>query len=257
MTEEAVVAPEVTDTLITPETTPIDFASKPEGFPDDFWDTDKNSPNVDKLYKEFQNRDKIAKDLRVKLSKGEFTGQPPADINEYTMELTDELKPLVPDDDPLFNAARQAAKDAGLPKESFARFMQPIVAKLAEIKAQQDTPLTAEEIQVQRDAEISKLGPSGPRIVQAVGSFIDKLQAGGTFSEAEAKVAKQMANSADAVRVLNKLRMMGGGQDQVPLDMPIDDRASKADIEGKMAAAMMSGNEAEYNKYAAMLSKFN
>jgi len=66
-----------------------------------------------------------------------------------------------------------------------------------------------------------------------------------------------MANSADAVRVLNKLRMLSGGQDQVPIDMPIDMRASKADIESKLGAAMLAGNEAEYAKLSNMLQKFN
>jgi hypothetical protein len=253
-TETAEVAP---DSLITPENEAVDFATKPEGFPDDFWDAEKNSPNVDKLYKEFQNRDKIAKDLRVKLSKGEFTGKPPEDIAEYTVELAEELKPLVPDDDPLFNAARQAAKDAGLPKEAFAKFMTPVIEKLAEMKQQMEAPLSEEQLQEAKNAEIAKLGQSGHRIVSAVGKYIDTLQASGTFSAAEAKAAKDMATTAEAVRVLNKFRMMSGGQDQVPVDMPVDDRASKADIESKMAAAMLSQNEAEYNKYAAMLAKYN
>jgi len=137
-TTDSAPTPLPQDSLLNEASKPLDFATgKPEGFPDDFWDAEKNTPAVDKLYKEFQNRDKIAKDLRVKLSRGEFTGKAPEDINEYTVELSEELKPLIPDGDPLFAAARQAAKDAGLPKEAFGKFMQPIVAKLAELQAQQ------------------------------------------------------------------------------------------------------------------------
>lgn len=246
------------DSLLNEVNNAVDFtAGKPEGFPDDFWDADKNAPAVDKLYKEFQNRDKIAKDLRVKLSRGEFTGQAPADINEYIVELSDELKPIVPDGDPLFDAARQAAKDAGLPKEAFSKFMTPIISKLAELKAQQDQGPSEAEIEQFRSEEIAKLGPAGTKVVSAVGAFIDQLHSGGTFSDAEAATAKAMANSAEAVKVLNKLRMMSGAPDQVPVEIPVDTKASRSDIEAKMAKAFASKNEEEYKKYSAMLTRFN
>ena len=66
-----------------------------------------------------------------------------------------------------------------------------------------------------------------------------------------------MAFSADAVKVLNNLRMMAGGADQVPVDVPVDVAASRSDISQKMAAAMMAGNESEYNKFASILAKSN
>lgn len=267
MTDETVVAPApetpaapvvAQDSLLTGASAALDFsAGKPADFPDNFWDAEKNAPNVETMYKEFQNRDKIAKDLRVKLSKGEFVGKAPEDINEYVVELSDEMKPLAVSGDPLFDAARQAAKDAGLPKEAFSKFMQPVIAKLAELKAQAEVAPTAEEMEAARSAEVAKLGATGEKIVGAVGAFIDQLQHSGTFSEAEAAVAKSMANSADAVRVLNKLRMGFGGQDQVPITMSIDDKSSRADIESKMAAAFASGNELEFTKYSGMLSKYS
>jgi hypothetical protein len=263
MTEEApleVVTPEVNDSLITPEVTAaaLDFAAgKPEGFPEDFWDMEGNKPNVDRLFKEFQNRDKIAKDLRVKLSKGEFTGRAPDDINEYTFELDESIKDMVPQDDPLMAAARQAAKDAGLPKDAFSKFMSPILAKLAEFKSQAEAPPSEEEVAANRAAEIAKLGTNGERVVATIGTFIDTLKNGGTFTEEEAQAAKAMANSASAVRVLNKFRMMSGMGDQVPVGPTVDERASISEISQKMAAAMAAGNEAEYNKFSLMLAKLN
>lgn len=246
------------DTLITPAPAPLDFtAGKPEGFPDDFWDAEKKAPVIDKLFTDWQRKDKIAKDLRVKLGKGEFEGKPPEDIKEYTVELSDELKPLVPEDDRIYNAARQAAKDAGLPKEAFNKFMQPVIAELAKAKAEMETPPTAEEIEAGRMAEVEKLGPSGQKIVEAVGSFIEQLYKGGTLSEAEAKAAKNMVFDADSARVMNKLRVMAGGRDQVPVDAPIDDKASRMDVEKKMAEAMRTGNEADYLKFSSMLAKMN
>lgn len=251
-------APVVTDSLITPSPAPIDFtAGKPEGFPDDFWDADKKAPKTDALYNAFTQEKKRAEGLRVKLSKGEFEGKAPEDIKEYTLELTDDLKPLVPEDDPIINTLRQSAKEAGMPKEMFNKLLVPAIKELAKTKAEMEKPLSDEEIAVNRQMEIEKLGPSGSKIVAAVGSFIEELKAGGTFSEAEAKTAKEMAYSADAVRVLNKLRMMGGGRDQVPHEVPIDEKASRMDIEQKMAKAMRENNEADYLKYSSMLAKGN
>ncbi len=260
MTEEAPVTPEVvapSDSLLTTETpAALDFAAgKPEGFPDDFWDAEKKAPKTDALYTAYNQQKTRADGLRVKLSKGEFEGKAPEDIKEYTLELSDELKPLVPEDDRMLAAARQAAKDAGLPKEAFSKFMLPMIQELAKAKAEMETPLSPEEIQTIKDGEIAKLGPSGAKITSAVGAFVEQLHSGGTFSDSEAAAIRASANNVDMVRALNKLRMMAGGQDQVPTDMPIDERASKMDIESKMSAAMLAGNEAEYLKYSSLLAK--
>lgn len=244
------------DSLITTTTAALDFTNgKPEGFPDEFYDVEKKAPLVDKIFKEYTTQKQRAEGLRVKLSKGEFEGKAPEDIKEYTLELDEKLKPLVPDDDPMMQSAREAAKAAGMPKEQFSKFITPIISKLAEIKAESEKPLSEEEINTARQVEIDKLGPSGQRIVDTVASFIEGLKNGGTFSEAEAAAAKGMMNSAEAARVFNKLRMMAGHRDEVPLDVVIDTNASRSDIEGKMAKAMAEGNEAEYNKFSAMLAR--
>lgn len=257
MNDEVKTEP-VIDTLITEKKdTPIDFTTKPEGFPDDFWDTEKKAPNVDRLYKEFQNRDKIAKDLRVKLGKGEFEGKPPEDIKEYTLELDEKLKPLVPDDDPILQSARESAKAAGLPKEAFNKFITPIVAKLAELKAQSEALLTPEEIEAVRVEKVNQLGPTGQKIVEACASFIDQLKAGGTLNEEEAKAARAMVFDANSAKVMNKLRMMAGGSDQVPVEVPVDPGASRKDIEAKMAKAFLENKGDEYEKYSRMLASVN
>lgn len=251
---------EPSDSLIIdkPAEAALDFSQgKPEGFPDDFWDAEKKTPAIDKLFKEFNTQKARADGLRVKLSKGEFDGKAPEDIKEYTLELDEKLKPLVPDDDPLIGAAREAAKANGMPKEMFNKFLTPIIAKLAEIKGEADAQMTPEAVEAERIAKVEQLGPSGGRIVEALGQFINKLHAGGTFSEAEAKAAKAMVFDADTARVMNKLRMMAGDSDQVPVDVPVGDQSSRSEIQQKMAAAMLSGNELEYTKYSNMLARAN
>ena len=252
----------VSDSLITDEPK-LDFSTKPEGFPDNYWDAEKNAPNVDQLYKDFQNRDKIAKDLRVKLSKGEFTGVPPKDAAEYTLELADELKPMVPDDDPMLGAARNAALEAGMSKEQFGKFMPTVVKALADLRAQADAPPTEEQlaereaqIAANRQAEIEKLGPSGNKIVAAIDEFRKGLLADGTLSQEEADAMKLMVFDATTARIMNKLRSRRGEPDNVPIMAAVDDKSSKSDIETKMAKAFQSGNEEEFKKYSSMLQKY-
>lgn len=257
MTEETTTTETTTssDSLITDQPAALDFANgRPETFPAEFWDEEKKAPALDRLFNSYTQEKRRAEGLRVKLSKGEFEGKAPEDIKEYTLELSDELKPLVPEGDPLMEAAKLSAKEAGLPKEAFAKFITPIVAKLAELKGNIQEP-TPEEIEADRLAKIEKLGPSGQRIVDNVGAFIKQMQASGTFSEAEAAAAKSMVFDADSARVMNKLRMMAGVKDEVPMDLPVDGSASRSDIETKMAKAMLDNNEEEYKKYSNLLAR--
>jgi hypothetical protein len=260
---EAPAPAKVDDSLISTEA-PLDFTTKPEGFPDNFWDAEKNAPNVNQLYKEFQNRDKIAKDLRVKLSKGEFTGQAPQDPSEYVLELSDEMKPLVPDNDPLMAAAKLSAKEAGLPKDVFNKFMTPIIAELAKFKAEAEAPLTPEQqeaqkaqVEANKQAEIEKLGPSGNKIIAAIDEFRKGLLAEGAITEQGAETMRMMVFDAESARIMNMLRSRRGMPDNVPITPQIDAASSKADIESKMAKAFADRNEGEFAKYSAMLTKLS
>ena len=244
------------DSLLTEATQPLDFSQgRPESFPEDFWDETNKSPNTAKLFDSYTQEKKRAEGLRAKLSRGEFEGKPPEDIKEYKLELTDDLKALVPEDDRMYNAARQAAKDAGLPKEAFNKFMKPIVEELAKVHAEMqpnEEMIESERAEYKR-TELAKLGPNGNGVVTAVKGYVDGLEANGTFSKEEADAARDMANNAAAVRVMNKFRMMTGGQNQVPMDLPIDTAASISDVEKKMTAAGLKGDEAEFNRYSAQL----
>ena len=88
-------------------------------------------------------------------------------------------------------------------------------------------------------------------------TFIDELTSGGTLTASEAKALKDGTVTADGVRALNKLRMMSGGRDQVPIDVPVDEKASRMEIEKKLGEALVKNDEAEYTKYQSMLAKIN
>ena len=233
---------------------------KPDFLPDDYWDAEKKTPIQDKVLNGYQQEKKRAEGLRVKLSKGEFEGKAPEDIKEYVLELDEKFKSVVPDNDPLLEFARQTAKERGMPKELFNSFVAPIIGKIHELQAA--LPQLSEEEQAAKDkadteayisGETAKLGPSGGRIVEAVGSFIKEMESDGTLSPELAKKAKDMAFDADAIRVLNALRMRNS-KSAIPIDVPIDAKSSLYDLESKLAAAIVSGNEMEAAKYTAQIN---
>lgn len=239
----------------TPE--PLDFTNgRPETFPEDFWDGEKNSPDINKLFLSYDQEKRRAEGLRVKLSKGEFEGKAPKDVSEYALELSDELKAIAPDDDPLIASAKEAALAAGMPKEAFGKFMMPMIQKVAELAKQANEPPSEEEIKAAKAEELAKLGSNGKVVVQAVNGFIESLTASGKFSAKEAETLKEMVKTADSVRVLNKFRMMVNGN-SVPVDLPVTDSTSRDEIAAKMAKAALSGDEIGYNKYAKQLHEMS
>jgi hypothetical protein len=254
MTEEAVQP--AADSLLVGTTSPsLDFASgKPDNFPDDFWNPEANQPDVNRLFQSYESEKKRAEGLRVKLSKGEFEGKAPEDIKEYTLELKEEVKGLIPDDDRLIMRAREVAKEAGLPKEAFAKFMQPMIEEVIAMQQEATKEATPEEIAAAKEEEIAKLGAGGRTMVAAVKGFIETMAAEGKLSDSESAAAQSMVFNADTLKVMNKLRSMIQPSG-VPVNLPVSSDSSKSDIEAKMVKAAMDKNEAEYNKYAAMLTK--
>lgn len=245
---------EKSDSLITDDKG-FDFSDgRPEDFPEEFWDAEGNKPNINELFKAYDQNKRRADGLRVKLSKGEFEGKAPEDIAEYKLELPEDIKTLVPADDPLLTAAKNAAKESGIPVELFSKFVTPIVNEMYTNFMEANKEPTADEIEADRQVEIEKLGPGGNRIVSAVGAYINEMRSTGILSEAEAKTAREMAYSADAVRVLNKLRI-SSGRSNIPVEVPIDEKSSLNDLERKLATAINAGNESDAAKYTAQINK--
>lgn len=241
------------DSLLANAEPALDFAQgKPEGFPDEFWDGEKNTANINALFDAFKNRDKIAKDLRVKLSKGEFTGKAPEDVNEYKLQLDENLSQFVPEDDPLVSKAREAAKQAGLPVDAFNKFMTPMIEAVVNMRKEAEAPPSPEDIAAAKEAELAKIGPNAKVITQAVNGWINSLTADGRITKDEAVVMQNMAYNAETLKMMNRLRSMIEPS-SVPINMPVDSSSSRAEIEAKMAKAFAERNENEYQKYAKLL----
>lgn len=241
------------DSLLADTPAPLDFAQgKPEGFPDEFWDAEKNAANVNGLYDAYKGYEKRVKDLRDKLARGEFTGKAPEDINEYKLTLDENLSQFVPEDDPLVAKAREAAKQAGLPTEAFNKFMSPMIEAVVNMRKEAEAPPSHEEVAAAKEAELAKIGPNAKVITQAVNGWINSLAADGRITKDEVVVMQNMAYNAETLKMMNRLRSMIEPS-SVPINMPVDSSSSRAEIEAKMAKAFAASNEAEYQKYAKML----
>lgn len=233
---------------------------KPEGFPDEYWDAEKNGVNAQALWDSVQKQEKIAKDLRAKMGKGEH--KPPEKADQYKFDPSEKAAEFIKDDDPLVAAAKEIAHKHGLSQDQYAGFMAEISDRMVDIANEMGDPENATEEQkaaseAERAAyikkEIEAIGPNGPQVLRAVQSWGREMLADGTFSEADVQTLESQALvSADMVKLFNRIRSrMGGGEipgttfdDGLPPDQEIAEKMNNL-----YEAAKKSGNSAEYDKY--------
>lgn len=247
------------DNGLSGEVEKFDFSTgeKPENFPEEFWDVEGNTPNVQAMYDSFKKQEKIAGDLRRKMSTGEH--KVPKEAGEYKVELAEEFKEFVKDDDPMLNSMKEIAHKHNLPQDMFDGFMQDAVAKLVEnanegMSEEQAAALEKEHI----DREMKALGPNGPQKVRMVNSFIDGAVAQGRLTEEAGNTLKEEGmTSARLVQALNEVRANFGVGQVTPVDNTVDmDLPDDSAIAKMIADAYDAGDEAEVkrieNKYYPM-----
>lgn len=195
---------------------PQEAGVRPEWLPESVWDAEKKAPKVDALLTEFQRADKIAKDLRVKLSKGEQNA--PKTPDEYKAPVFEgddaALSKMLDPADPFIKSINGLAHEAGLSQRQYETFM----GKAAKLIAEQtkdsgaSAEMTAEEKEDYRRQVYEEIGPGAAQMVTAVASHINTLYKQGQFSESEMKEIKAIGSSADGLKVLNKFRVLMGGE---------------------------------------------
>lgn len=234
------------------ETAAIDFSKgMPENFPKEAWDETAKAPKADILYQKLQDAETRAKGLRDKLARGE--GKPPKTAEEYAFKPSEKAAKIFEKDDPLEKAARAVALEAGLTKEQFEKFMGKMsdsIADLADARAkEQPAELTPEQKKEARDAEYKKIGPNAPQVIKAVETWAKELKAQGVLSEDDVKAFKGMALTGDQVRVLNKIRAIAGGGNEIPTDAGDDSLPSDREIAQMLdKASKMNDGGVEYTK---------
>lgn len=215
------------------ESQPLDFTKgKPEGFPDDAWDDKTKTPKADILYNKLQAAEKMAKDLRAKMGKGDHKA--PKEEKEYTFTPDAKYKSMAPDNDPIVAAGRKIALKHGMSKEMFSSFMgdmtNEIGALVENLKNEPPKELTEEEKTEIKKAEYAKIGTNAVGIIKSVESWGRELKNTGQLSESELETFKGMAVTGDQVRVLNKLRAIAGGGNSIPMDAGNDGLPSDQEI---------------------------
>lgn len=233
----------------------LDLTEKPEGLDDEYWDSENNQLNVQKLYDDKQAAEERAKGLRDKLSKGQ--PKPPENAEDYKLELPEELQELVPADDPLMKKAQEHAHKLGMSQENFQEFIGSMIGDMSEIAAElaENPPmLTDEQKEEIKQTEYAKIGANAPAVIRAVETFGKELQAKGVFSESDLEAFKSMAVTGEQVRALNKMRGYMGGS-EIPMDMTTDGLPSDEEIYSKMEAANTSGDAKALKEVDELLDK--
>lgn len=136
----------------------------------------------------YKSIDELEKGYKEAVTK--LTEKNPGAPEEYNFDFSENetLKSLDIDlsDDPMFNAALPAFKDAGLTQEQ----AQSIVASVLE-KTVEDAPDIGEELK--------KLGDNGAQIVDEVQRFVDK-----SLSAEEQEIAVLLGQSAAGINFMHK-----------------------------------------------------
>lgn len=205
-------------------------AEKPEGIPDSLWDAEKMDFKKDELVKAYQTEAKKALDLRAIVSKG--LGKPAESIEEYQVEFDDKLKQYVSDDDQGLAAARKAAFEAGLPKETFDKFVKGYLGELAANNLLQPIAprLTPEEQEILQKAEDDKfreeqmalLGESGQRELELIKTEIGALYKKGSLTKEDIEAFQEAAYDAKGVRFMAKLIQRYKGAQIIPTQHAVE-----------------------------------
>lgn len=229
----------VEETDTTPKPGADGKPQRPEGVPEQFWDPDKGELRTDPLLKSWR-------DLRAKVSQG--VDRPPEKPDAYVAPKVEGLPEgfIGAEGDALWPTIQQAAHKAGISQKQLDALAGPFLASVAEqlkAAAPPDPAAEAEATRAAAEAELGKLGPNGRQVVSDVGKWLGGMQAKGIFS-AEELAALRGVSTAAGVRALAKLRELTGEQ-PIPTDAIQAEGATVADLQAKMTAAFVKGDQAE------------
>lgn len=181
---------------------------RPDYWPEQFW-SDDEGPDVEKLAKSYQ-------ELRAKMSQGKHKA--PAD-GKYDLGIFKSAG--VDEKDELLQKYVDKAKDLGMSQDAFEE-----MAKLY----MEEVGAAFEQIAVNRDAELKKLGPKANDILKANNQWLTKLSRG-VLTQAETDAIVKASGSAAFVSALNKIRQ-ASGEMAIPTDAAVvgDGAPSKEDL---------------------------
>ena len=189
-----------------PDAAPAESLSRPDGFPAKFW-TDKG-PDVDKLAKSYSELEKQFK-----------SGKHKAPDEDY--DLTALVDKGVAEDDPMLSTFKGWAKEAGISQAAF----EDIVGKITDITGKQ-----VESFEIDRKAEMAKLGERGREKIEMVERHIMKL---GLSNEERDAIASGLDN-ASSINAMVKM-IQSFTNENLPVAPAINTPAmTRTDLEAAM-----------------------
>lgn len=187
-----------------------------------FWDDEKGEYKLEELINGYREADTRAKGLRDKLAKGE--GKPPKEAGEYKAEIPEELKDSIPEDDPMVEALKPVAHKLGLTQAQYAgvvgemgKWLKDNIGAIAS-----GDNLSDEDKAAAREAQMKKIGDNPQAVIREVTEWTRALKQRGTFDDADIQEVEFLAATGEGVRLLNKMRIMTGGED-IPASARVTD----------------------------------
>jgi len=193
------------DVTVANEDEEVEF-SKPEWYPDKFWNDDEG-PDLENLVKSYN-------ELQKKFSQGKHKAPEQYDDSLFT-------DANVPSDDPLLATYRDWAKDNGISQSAFDELANSFIAM-----AQQEN----EQAEISYQDELAKLGPNADATIKSMTDWAQGLVRKGVWSEGDFEEFKIMGGTAQGLKALQKVRSYYGDR-PIPVDMtPVDGAPSKEEL---------------------------
>jgi len=126
----------------------------------------------------------------------------------------------VPDDDPVLQSYLATAKEIGLSQDAFEKIAKSYLDNVTG---------ALEKIQVDREAELKKLGNRADDIIKANNQWLGKLGRS-ILNEAELNAVAQASTSAAFVSALNKIRQASGEMAIPTAGVATDQSVSRDDL---------------------------
>ena len=167
---------------------------RPDYWPEQFW-SDEEGPDVEKMARSYQ-------ELRTKMSQGKHKA--PAD-GKYDIGIFKSAG--VEESDDLLQKYVSKARELGVSQEAFDE-----MAKLY----MEEVGAAFEEVTVNREAELKKLGPKANDIIKANNQWLTKLSRS-VLTQAETDAIVKASGSAAFVSAMNKIRQ-ASGEMGIPVD---------------------------------------
>lgn len=223
---------------------------RPEDLDESLWDDEKKEIKQDELLEAYKKEQEKSLGLRRKLSeKGNV--KPPKDVNEY--QLDESLNEILPSDSETTSLIKDKALEAGLTTDQFNNFMTKLMPALNEKGLiAKNEELSEEDQKAEYEAfkntELEKLGPDGPKVLQALVNWGDGMVNTGAISQDELPVFQRMVTDAESMSLLMKIRSLTG-EIGIPVRTAVTEGLpSRGEIDNIIASKAYDEGDAKLHK---------